>query len=249
MRLRNLLRQGFIAILWIGLWWAASALVGHSLLLPTPIETCQALFRLAGQGAFWLAIVASMARVLAGFLLGMVLGTLLAVLTTRFRWWHQFFSPMLATMKATPVASFIVLALIWIKTDGVPVFTTVLVVLPVVWANVSSGLTSIDAQLIEMTAAFKLGFRAKLRYLIWPSVRPYFYAAVTTSMGMAWKAGVAAEVIASPKLSLGGRLYDAKIYLDTPSMFANTVVIILLSVLLEKLVAWIVRGRERKVNI
>lgn len=224
------------AALWLGIWVAAAALVGQSLLLPSPLETARALLSLAGTGAFWASVLGSVARVCAGFLTGLLLGSLLAVLTASSAWWHAFFRPFLSAVKATPVASFIVLALVWIRTDGVPVFATALVVLPVVWSNVSAGIAATDADLLEMARAFRIGRQRTVTAVYWPSVGPYLRAALTAGMGMAWKAGVAAEVIAMPRLSLGSRLYESKVYLDTPGLFAATAAIILLSILLERAV-------------
>lgn len=236
---RKLLRAACIAALWLLIWTIAALAVGQSILLPTPLETLRALGRLLGRDTFWASVGASMLRIVAGYLAGMAAGVLLAILTSRFPWWHAFFSPILSIIKATPVASFIMLALVWIRTNGVPVFATSLIVLPVAWANVREGIASTDPDLLEMAAAFRMRPSAKLRRLYWPTVLPYFRAAATTCMGMAWKAGVAAEVIAIPRLSLGSRLYDAKIYLDTPALFATTVVIIVLSILLEKCIKWL----------
>lgn len=243
---RKFLRKMVVAALWLAIWAGAATAVGQSLLLPSPLQTGRALVTLAGQAAFWQSALASVLRVSLGFVIGMVSGTLLAVLTSRWAWARDFFSPMLAVIKATPVASFIVLALVWIRTNGVPVFATLLVVVPVVWANVSTGIAKTAPDLLEMARAFSMGPWRTVRHVYWPSVQPYFDAAVTTGMGMAWKAGVAAEVIATPRMSLGGKLYDAKIYLDTPALFASTAVVILLSILLEKLIARVVRGRQAR---
>lgn len=243
---RKLPRKLLIALLWLCIWGGAAAAVGQTLLLPSPASTLHALLAMAGQASFWWAALASMLRIVAGFLLGIALGASLAVLTSRSAWWRDFFAPLLSAIKATPVASFIVLALVWIRTDGVPVFATVLVVLPVVWANVSSGIAATSPELLEMARAFSLPWHGMLRRIYWPSIRPYFQAAVTTGMGMAWKAGVAAEVIATPRMSLGSHLYEAKIYLNTPELFASTGVVILLSILLEALVKRAVSGGKRR---
>ena len=74
-----------------------------------------------------------------------------------------------------------------------------------------------------------------------PSILPYFMAGCTTGLGLAWKAGVAAEVLAMPRNSIGLQLYNAKVYLETSDLFAWTLVIILLSMLLEKLLVALMR--------
>lgn len=242
---RRLAEKISVACIWLALWAVAAASVGQALLLPSPWQVAVALAQLAGQAAFWRAVDASVLRILAGFAIGMLTGFALAVLTSRFRWWHAFFSPFLSAVKATPVASFIMLALVWLRVDGVPVFATFLIVLPVVWANVSAGIGAADPQLLEMARAFRMPRWQRVRRVYWPTIRPYFRAAITMGMGMAWKAGVAAEVIATPRQSLGAYLYNAKIYLDTSGLFATTAVVIVLSILLERLVKRLA-GEERK---
>ena len=86
-----------------------------------------------------------------------------------------------------------------------------------------------------MAFVFRLTRSQTLRFIDIPSVSPFFVAAATTGLGLAWKAGIAAEVLSTPRNSLGGLLYEAKIYLETPDLLAHTAVIILLSLLLEKL--------------
>lgn len=248
MRPRNLARKLLIAILWLGIWAAAAQIVGKTLLLPSPLETLRALWQLGVTSAFWLAVGSSVLRILAGFALGLAVGALLAALTSRYRWWRDFFAPFLSVVKATPVASFIILALVWIRTNGVPVFATFLIVLPIVSSNLSEGILSTDKDLLEMARAFAMPWHMRLRRIYWPTVRPYLRAAITTGMGMAWKGGVAAEVIATPRVSLGGYLYNAKIYLDTPGLFAATAMVILLSILLEKAIVLLATDRGKGEN-
>lgn len=159
----------------------------------------------------------------------------LAVLTVRYRPVRQLFAPLLGAIKATPVASFTLLALVWLKTGLVPAFMAFLMVLPIVWSNVEQGMRQTDVRLLEMARVYGFSCRSKTLKLVYvPSVAPYFLSAFTTAMGMAWKAGVAAEVISQPNNSLGRMLYQAKIYLETPELLAWTVVVVALSVALEK---------------
>ncbi len=243
---KKALQNTLVALIWLGIWAVAAACVGQTLLLPSPAAVASSLWDLAQRGAFWLSALLSVWRVFLGFALGVLLGAVIAVITSWSEAGRAFFAPFLAAVKATPVASFILLALVWIRTDGVPVFATVLVVLPLVWANVSAGIHAVDPLLLEMAKAYRMRGRDILARLYWPTVRPYFRAAIATGMGMAWKAGVAAEVICTPRNALGTWLYSAKIYLDMPGLFAATAVVILLSVLLEKVVVRAVSGGGRR---
>ena len=241
---RRFPRNAAIALLWLGIWAGAAALVGQQLLLPSPRAAAKALYALAAQGDFWLSCCRSLGRIFIGYALGILLGCGLAVLTFRYAWWRDFFTPLLSAVKAMPVASFILLALVWMRTNGVPMFATVVIVLPMTWTNISEGIAATDAGLLEMARAFCMPSRSIWRHVYWPSVQPAFRAVVTAGMGMAWKAGVAAEIICQPRESLGSVLYRAKIHLDTPALFASTAVVIVLSMALEKLMIRFAYRRE-----
>ena len=171
--------------------------------------------------------------------------SLLAVLTVRFRAADVLLSPLLKIVRAAPVASFIILALVWIRTNTLPAFIAFLMVVPVVWGNVEKGIRETDAGLLEMAKVYRLGWWKTLVRVRIPSVMPYFLAAATTGLGFAWKSGIAAEVICRPAMSIGRQLQDAKVYLETPEVFAWTAVVVALSMVLEKGLLLAVRRLKR----
>jgi NitT/TauT family transport system permease protein len=231
----SLLKGLGAAAFWIGVWQLISVAVAQELLVPAPLTVLRTLSNLIKTQEFWQVTVISLIRIIIGFLLGIIVGCLAAVLTTRFKLLDLMISPVLRIVRATPVASFTILALVWIKNDWLPVFISFLMVVPIVWSNVENGIRQIDLQLLEMAEVYRLGFLKTLIYIRVPSVMPYFIAACTTSMGLSWKSGIAAEVISRPSLSVGKQLYNAKIYLETPEVFGWTITVILLSLILEKL--------------
>ena len=174
----------------------------------------------------------------------MIGGTALAALTARSRILDAVLRPLRGIVKATPVTSFILLALLWLSSGLVPVCISFLMVLPIVWMNLHEALAGVDPQLLEMVAAFHLPWRTRFSRITVPSVKPQFLAACTTSLGFAWKSGVAAEIIALPKRSVGSALYLSKLTLETADLFAWTLLVILLSMLLEGLLVFLL-GRIR----
>jgi NitT/TauT family transport system permease protein len=220
-------------IFWIAVWELAALTVGKELLLPGPWTVAKALWALAGTAAFWATAAATLARVFLGLLAGVILGTAIAVLTCASRWCDRLLSPFVRVIRATPVASFILLVLLWVATGRVPVVISALMVLPVVWGNVSRGIRETDPQLLELAAAYRFGPGRTLTRIYLPSVAPYFAAGVETGLGLAWKAGVAAEVLCRPKLAIGTQVFYTRTYLETADLFAWTLVVILLSLLLE----------------
>jgi NitT/TauT family transport system permease protein len=229
---------------WLVLWQLVYWLVRQDLLLASPLQVFGRLGHLMMQPDFWLAALWSMLRIQAGFLIGVLAGTLLAIATTRSAWLLAFFQPAIRAIRATPVASFIILAFFWMTSSHVVVFIVFLMVLPIVWANVSEGIHKTSPQLLEMARVFRMSRSQVIRLIYLPSVSPFFIAAASTSLGLGWKAGIAAEVISTPNYSLGGRLYDAKTYLETADLLAFTLIIILMSLLLEKALVWVFRRAE-----
>ena len=243
---RKLLRTPSVFAFWLLVWALAAAAVGQELLLPSPVQAARELIGLARMPDFWLTIGRSVLRVLTGILGALGLGVGLAFLTHKSAVMNALFSPVMTLVKSTPVASFIILALVWLGRSVGPVFISALMVLPVVWANVSAGLKGIDPQLLELARVYRLPRGRVLRRITWPSVLPHLRAALRSALGLGWKAGIAAEVLTVPPYSIGKRIYEAKLYLETTELFAWTAAVILVSLLIEKLLLRLTDSFGRK---
>ena len=222
------------AAFWLFLWQLLSSMIGQELLLASLVSTVRALARLMGTGGFYLSVFNSFGRVLMGFALATVLGTVLAAASLAFKPLSVLLSPAMGAIKATPVASFVIIALLWVNSRNLSVLTGFLMVLPIMYTNISRGLQSTDIKIIEMARVFKLGVKKTARAAYFPAVYPHFVSACELSLGLCWKAGIAAEVIGQPSRTIGEKLYYAKLFLNTPDLFAWTLTVILLSVALEK---------------
>lgn len=224
-----------LAILfWITLWWIVAAIFDQPLLLPTPLQTLRALGTLAATGEFYLTVLFSLSRILLGILLAMVGGALLAMLTVKSALCHHLFSPLLALFKATPVASVIFLILLWVGRDNVPLWIAFMMAFPIVWSNVREGLLNTDKQLLEMARLFGVPQTRVLFRLRLPALTPYFLSACRSAIALAWKAGIAAEVLCVPARSIGRAIYEGKTYLMTEELFAWTFLVVVISVLIEQ---------------
>ena len=245
--MKKILKSLLSLLFWLAVWLLLSAAVGSPLLLPRPDRVLLRLAELACTGRFWGTVGLTLLRILCGILAGTLLGLVLAVLTSRFSLLNTLFSPLLTVIKATPVASFIVLILLWVGREILPAVIVVLMVLPVVWANVSAGIAGVDRKLLELADVYGFSRRRRLKRIYLPSVLPHFVAALRSALGMAWKAGVAAEVLTVPAVSIGRQLTDARLYLEIPDLFAWTLVVILCSLAVEKLlIAGVARLSGRK---
>lgn len=233
---KKYIRKILIIIFWLGVWQLLAMCVDNLLLVVTPMQALRALVTLAGQAEFWQSAFGSLWRIALGFLLGAVLALLLAAVSYRYTIAEEVLRPFMVFCKAVPVAVFAVLLLIWWGSSLLAVAICFLVVFPNIYLNTLEGLKSADRELLEMAEVFRLPFHTRFFYIYRPALKPFWLSAFQLSLGMCWKSGVAAEVIGTPAHSIGGALYLAKIYLDTADLFAWTAVIIVLSVLFEKIV-------------
>lgn len=224
---------------WLLVWQGGSMLlerrlVHASLLLPSPVDALECLFQLALTAEFWRTIGWSTIRIFGGFLAATATASLLAVPSYRFRPVRELLAPLVACVKTVPVASFIILALVWLKSSQLSFFIAFLMVFPPVYLGVLTGIGQTDPRLLEMAKVFQVPFWRQARYLYLPAIAPHFRSAVSVGLGLCWKSGIAAEVIGLPDGSMGERLYMAKVYYLTPELFAWTAVIVAVSVLFEK---------------
>ncbi len=230
---KSLLSSLAVLAFWLAVWYFAAFRVDRALILPTPAAVSAKLFELGTTADFWRSVLYSILRVSLGILIAVATGILLALLTSRYAFLHRLFSPLITVIKATPVASFIILVLLWLGSSILPVFIAALIVLPLIWSAISDGITALDKELLEVCRVYRFSLSKRLRLFYLPSILPYFLSAIKNSIGMAWKAGVAAEVLAVSPVSIGKELSDAKIYLETEELFAWTLVVILLSLAVE----------------
>lgn len=201
--------------------------------MPTPWRVLCELGALAGTATFWQTVGLSLCRIFCGVICGAVLGVLAALLCCRFAAADELLSPVIRVMRATPVASFIILLLLWVHTGAVPGVVSAMMVLPVIWEAAEAGIRAASPELLEMAQVYKMPALRRVRYIYLPALRPHLAAGLCTAIGLAWKSGVAAEVLCLPKPAIGTQVYYAKIYLETPALFAWTITVVLLSLLIE----------------
>ena len=219
---------------WISVWQLASMWLKQEILLASPVSVIKKLGELVVTADFWKSASFSFVRIVLGFMLGLMTGALLPVFSYLSSVASVLLKPLMTVVKSTPVASFIILCLIWIPSRNLSVFISFLMVLPVVYTNLYEGIRQTDRQLLEMADVFRVPLSRRIRYIYLSQILPFLRSGFSLSLGLCWKAGVAAEVIGIPDGSIGERLYESKVYLETPDLFAWTLVIVAVSILFEK---------------
>mgnify|MGYP004578486391 FL=1 len=245
MKQKQLFRRVGAVVFWLAVWQCAAMAVGQEVFLVSPLQALHTLLGLLPRKEFWQRVCFSSGRILLGFALGTGVSAVLAAAAESCPAAETLLAPVMQLVKATPVASFIILALVWVRGSSLSVLISFLMVLPVMYSAVRIGIESADPQLLEMAQVFRLPLGRRLRAVWLPAVLPAFRQGCSVALGICWKSGVAAEVIGLPDGSIGDALYRAKITLSTGELFAWTFVIILLSVGFEKLFLALLRRAEK----
>jgi len=245
MRSRRWLKKLGIGLLWLALWHLTYKVVDRALYVPSVISVIKALLGLIVDIRFWQIIAASVYRVLAGLSLSLIFGISIGILCGLNGLFYDFINPVVKAIKATPVISFIIIALIWFKSTNVPIFIGFLMCFPIIWTNVVSGIRNIDIKLIEMAKVYQLKRSVIIRKIYLPHIKPFFTAGVIMALGLGWKVSVAAEVLSHPQYAIGSNLHSAKAYLDTPLLFAWTIVVIMLSFMFESFFTLWAKGSRK----
>lgn len=218
------------AVLALAVWQLAAHLLNNRLLLVGPIQVIGRLWELLPEKSFWSAVGFTFSRITLGFCLGFGLALVLAIFSARLPLMETLIHPYMAAVQTVPVASFIVIALLWLSGKKLSTFIAFLMVLPVLYSNLLQGIRAADGKLQEMAKVFRMPLWNRIRCIYTPAIRPYCLSACRSALGLCWKAGVAAEVIGVCGGSIGGMLYDAKVYLEIVDLFAWTLVIVMVSI-------------------
>ena len=238
-RINRYCRKAAIVLFWLAVWAGLALAVDNKILLAAPWETAGELLEMLGEASLYLSVARSLLRIGLGFAAGFAAALLLAAAGSRFRLLEDILSPVMTLIKTVPVASFVVLLLIWWGSSFLAAAVSFLVVLPNIYISTLEGLKAADKGLLQMAQVFSVPLWNRFFYIYCPALKPFLSGSLRVALGMCWKSGVAAEVIGTPDYSVGEGLYMSKIYLNTAGVLAWTAVIVIVSFLFEKAVLWL----------
>lgn len=248
LRSKKLLKVVVATLFWFLVWLLCALAINKELILPSPLLVISKMFSMVTTAVFWQHTFVTFLRIIIGYILGVAIAVALAMLTYNYEICDAIISPVIRIIRATPVASFIILVLLWAGKNYLPSIIVALMVIPVVWENLVVSYQNTDENLIEMALAYRLSKMKQFFHIRVPAAFTAFSSAALTAMGLAWKSGIAAEVLAQPKIAIGTQLYYSKIYLETSELFAWTFVVVLMSLCIEKLVVMLLAGRKDNEN-
>lgn len=241
---KKILGIALASAFWLAVWHLASVLVGETLFLASPGEVLASFWRLLGTRSFYETVGNSFGNIAIGFFSSLIIGCGCAVIAYKFKSFETLLIPFMGVAKSAPAASFTMVFLLMVGSKNMAVPVVFIMALPLFYSNLLAGLKSVDPERFEAAEVFGMVRNDRFRFIFLPYIAPFFASACEVGWGMAWKAGVSAEVIAITAHSIGGEIYSAKIFLETKELFAYTLVVIVISLALERLTVRLVRFAE-----
>ncbi|MDU5534951.1 ABC transporter permease [Anaerococcus octavius] len=226
---QNKFRKIIIAIIWLIIWQIMASFIKEEILLPSPLIVFKKFIYLLGQVDFYKAIFLSTIKIIAGFLISIAIGVIFAYLAYKYKLFYDFISPLIRIFRSIPLASLVIFLLFWANKDYLSIYISFIMAMPLIFQNVYDGLSDIDKNILQMADIYKVSEIKKIKYIYKVKVKAFLYSSIISISGLVFKAGIAAEVIGLPKNSIGNNLYNAKVYLDMPNLFAWTLAILLIS--------------------
>lgn len=236
------LGEGFLILLfWIFIWWLISK-AADNFIVPSPLETGRVLAGLLLDPTTYIIILSSLSRVLLSLIIGILLGVVFGILAGVNEFVYKLLVPVVNFITATPVVSFIIILFMYIKNDSlVPVICGILLCFPIIYNNVLHGYKMVSDELVSMSSIYRVPMKRRIMKLYIPSTLPYLFAGVLTSIGICWKATIAAELIGIIGNSIGLQLYNGKVFLEYDHVFAWTLLIVACSVIIQKVAGYAIR--------
>jgi NitT/TauT family transport system permease protein len=252
-----LLKQLVFLLFWVLVWAFFAWRIDIPFLLPTPIAVAESLASLFLGDALFPAVLHSLKSLIVGFGIGTVIGILTAIPSVFTKEISALLSPLYTIVRATPVASFIIIAWVFLDRDILPSFISALMTAPIVWSNLSRGIDALDRSLLEVTRVYRFPLLKRVGVFWLPSLLPFLSSGLSTALGLAWKSSIATEILVRSDETIGYYIWDAKAWnIDTAALFAWTIVALLISLVFDLVLGYLLglvskrktKRREEKTN-
>lgn len=248
-KIKKILINFLVLAFWLGIWEIAAKIYNNDMIFPTVDVVFIALCEAIWDESFLLNVLFSLLRVLSGFVLGTLLSVILAVIASKVDFVKTLVSPIMTVAKSAPVVAFILIIWLFVGGQNVPIVISMLMVMPIIWQNLIDGYSSIDQGLLEVCAVYNFSYGKRFRLLIFPTLMKFLFPGLITAAGLAFKSGIAAEIISMTKNSIGKEIYNARYLFEGPKLFAWVIIVIILSFALELIIKTVIRRIQRKCHL
>ncbi|KOY83807.1 ABC transporter permease subunit [Lysinibacillus macroides] len=230
--MNSLLRSaGSITILVLA--WFILATKYPDVLLPSPIVVASVLFKLLGSPVFWSSFFITVLSFLMGILLSLLLGSILGIIAGLSNMLQDVIKPLITLAQSIPPVSWMLFTVLWFgEQGGAQIFIVFVTLVPIFFFNVMKGIHQTPQELLEMAQCFSVSRKKVIRDIYFSQILPYLHSALLIAVGMGWKTIVMSELIVGHG-GIGQQLSQARVFFDTPTVFAWTVILALVGLAME----------------
>ncbi|MDR9391827.1 MAG: ABC transporter permease subunit [Trueperaceae bacterium] len=176
--------------------WVVAAGALPDELMPGPVATFEFVAREIERGVLWMHLWATTRRVLVAFAFGMsagvLLGAAMGLSRTVDRLLHGW---LIAGLTVPRILLFVMSYLIFGLSDAAAVIALMVTILPTIMVQVREGTRAIDHRLVEMAEVYHRSRVSIWRRVVLPQVMPYVVGTARSSLSLAWKMVVLAELL------------------------------------------------------
>jgi ABC-type nitrate/sulfonate/bicarbonate transport system, permease component len=224
-----------LSIVAVLILWHVAATLQENIMFPTPLASGEALVSLLAEDEGRGHILITLGRVALGFAFGCIGGVLIGSIFGSIPVIAAALEPVIHFLRSVTPIAWIVPATIWLGVGEGPLRFIVIyaTVFPVI-LNTISGMASTSKNKIRMARTFGAGrFRIYWSVML-PSAVPQIATGMRLALGYSFMSVVAAEMVAGSS-GIGFFIYRARVFFDTPTMFAGIVILGLAGILFDRL--------------
>lgn len=223
--------------LFLSAWYAATAWgLVSTLFLPSPVAVAQTIARMVVSGELWRAVLASSARVFAGFAIAALIAVPLGVAMAVCGPLRAVLGPFLSLLRPLPSITWIPLTILWL---GIGEQQKVVIVVLGCWIYIllatHEATRRVDPLLVRAARNLGAGDAAVMREVVLPAALPGILAGLKVTLAIAWSCVLSAEMVAA-RNGLGALIWEAKDWGDMTMVLVG-MVCISMTVLLADLLA------------
>ena len=235
-------RKVLIWLFYFILWQMIAMIVNQSIILPSFLDVLNRLVYILSDVSFYNHLFITLFRVILGTLSAFVLSFIFAILSYDFKLINQALKPLVLVSKTIPNITYILLVLIWFSREMSVFFVTLLILFPVLYTQISTGLLGINPEHLEVLKLYPETYFHRLTKVIIPLIRISLFEGLKGALSLGFKVGVMAEILGQVQPGLGYLMHIARMNFETVDLFAYTAIMIMVVVLIEKSMDQIKRG-------
>ncbi len=234
----------------LGAWELIARVMDMSLVLPTFSAVFVSFIGLFARGTFYSSLFATVLRSIIGYIIGFAAGVMLGIIAGRYKAFAAALQPIVAFMRATPVAAITLLLYIWVGSNILPPIIGIMLIFPIIYQQVKTSVECIDPSVNDVLSEMGSGFLHSARTVYLPMVLPHTVSGISSTFGMNLKAVITAEVLASSVPSIGRQIYFANqnLIYEVNTLFAWVLVAVLVSILFEALLRLLCGFLTKKIS-